>query len=145
MRKVSMVTDRELEILKILWARGKASVREVQDDLNKGAYRLNLMIAYVALSLPAHAYVLLPAAGLIGTLFALARMSENSELTVMRAAGLSLRQLALFVCVAALVVALPAGVGQPVALPAAEEFRGPGPIELGQAPALVVHPFQVRG
>lgn len=35
MRKVQMVTDRELEILKILWARGKASVREVQDDLNK--------------------------------------------------------------------------------------------------------------
>jgi predicted transcriptional regulator len=37
MRKVQMVTDRELEILKILWARGKASVREVQDDLNKSA------------------------------------------------------------------------------------------------------------
>ncbi len=32
-----MVTDRELEILKILWARGKASVREVQEDLNKTA------------------------------------------------------------------------------------------------------------
>jgi predicted transcriptional regulator len=32
-----MVTDRELEILKILWVRGKASVREVQDDLNKFA------------------------------------------------------------------------------------------------------------
>lgn len=37
MRKTQMVTDRELEILKILWARGKASVREVQDDLNKAA------------------------------------------------------------------------------------------------------------
>ena len=37
MRKVSMVTDRELEILKILWARGKASVREVQEDLNRSA------------------------------------------------------------------------------------------------------------
>jgi BlaI family transcriptional regulator, penicillinase repressor len=37
MRKVQMVTDRELEILKILWARSKASVREVQDDLNKTA------------------------------------------------------------------------------------------------------------
>jgi len=36
-RKVQMVTDRELEILKILWARGKASVREVQEDLNKFA------------------------------------------------------------------------------------------------------------
>ena len=37
MRKVQMVTDRELEILKVLWARGKASVREVQEDLNKTA------------------------------------------------------------------------------------------------------------
>ena len=33
MRKVQMVTDRELEILKILWTHGRASVREVQDDL----------------------------------------------------------------------------------------------------------------
>jgi BlaI family transcriptional regulator, penicillinase repressor len=32
-----MVTDRELEILKVLWARGEASVREVQDDLVKQA------------------------------------------------------------------------------------------------------------
>jgi BlaI family transcriptional regulator, penicillinase repressor len=32
-----MVTDRELEILKILWVRGQASVREVQDDLIKSA------------------------------------------------------------------------------------------------------------
>ena len=36
-RKVQMVTDRELEILKVLWVRGKASVREVQQDLNKFA------------------------------------------------------------------------------------------------------------
>ena len=35
MRKVQMVTDRELEILKILWAHGRASVREVQEDLIK--------------------------------------------------------------------------------------------------------------
>src|SRR6516165_2505446 len=32
-----MVTDRELEIMKILWARNKASVREVQEDLNRDA------------------------------------------------------------------------------------------------------------
>jgi BlaI family transcriptional regulator, penicillinase repressor len=37
MRKTQMVTDRELEILKVLWARGRASVREVQDDLNRSA------------------------------------------------------------------------------------------------------------
>lgn len=35
MRKTQMVTDRELEILKILWAHGKASVREVQEELNQ--------------------------------------------------------------------------------------------------------------
>ena len=50
--------------------------------------------------------MLLPAAGLIGTLFALARMSEHSEITVMRASGLSLRQLALHVAGAGLVIAL---------------------------------------
>jgi BlaI family transcriptional regulator, penicillinase repressor len=36
-RKTQMVTDRELEIMKILWARTKASVREVQEDLNRDA------------------------------------------------------------------------------------------------------------
>ena len=80
-------------------------IREL-DDLGRGSYRINAMLAYVALTLPSHAYVLLPAAGLIGTLFALARMSEHSEITVMRASGLSLRQLALHVGAAGLVIAL---------------------------------------
>jgi len=80
-------------------------IREL-DDLGRGNYRLNAMIAYVLLSLPSHAYVLLPAAGLIGTLFALARMSEHSEITVMRASGLSLAQLALHVAGVGIVVAI---------------------------------------
>ena len=37
MRKTQMVTDRELEIMKVLWARGRATVREVQEDLNRSA------------------------------------------------------------------------------------------------------------
>jgi lipopolysaccharide export system permease protein len=76
------------------------------DDLGKGAYRLPTMLAYVSLGMPANAYVLLPAAGLMGTLFALARMSENSEITVMRSSGLSLAQLAGHVAGAGIVVAL---------------------------------------
>jgi len=64
------------------------------------------MLGYVGLSLASHAYVLLPAAGLIGTLFALARMSEHSEITVMRASGFSLVQLAMHVGVAGIVIAL---------------------------------------
>ena len=61
-------------------------IREL-DDLGRGNYRLTAMLGFVTLTLPTHAYVLLPAAGLMGTLFALARMSEQSEITVMRASG----------------------------------------------------------
>lgn len=76
------------------------------DDLGRGNYRLTAMLGYVALTLPTHAYVLLPAAGLMGTLFALARMSEQSEITVMRASGFSLVQLALHVTGAGLIIAI---------------------------------------
>jgi lipopolysaccharide export system permease protein len=76
------------------------------DDLGKGAYRLPTMLGYVALGMPSNAYVLLPAAGLIGTLFALARMSENSEITVMRSSGLSMAQLAGHVAGAGVVIAI---------------------------------------
>ncbi len=79
-------------------------VREL-DDVGRGGYRLGVMIGFVMLSLPSHAYVLLPAAALIGTLFALARMSDQSELTVMRASGLSMMRLAGHVAGAGLVVA----------------------------------------
>ena len=79
-------------------------IREL-DDLGRGNYRINSMLGYVLLMLPTHAYVLLPPAALMGTLFALARMSEQSELTVMRASGLSLAQLALHVIGAGLVLA----------------------------------------
>jgi len=74
------------------------------DDLGRGNYRLTAMLMYVTLTLPSHAYVLLPAAGLMGTLFALARMSEHSEITVMRSSGLSLGQLALHVAAAGLAI-----------------------------------------
>ena len=91
------------------------------DDLGKGSYRLTAMLAYVTLMLPSHAYVLLPAAGLMGTLFALARMSENSEITVMRASGLSLRQLALHVAGAGAVIALTTLVFGELVTPYTEE------------------------
>ena len=95
-------------------------IREL-DDLGRGNYRLNSMLAYVALTLPSHAYVLLPAAGLIGTLFAIARMSEHSEITVMRSSGLSLAQLALHVGAAGLVVALATLVFGELVTPFTEE------------------------
>ncbi|MEO5693296.1 MAG: LPS export ABC transporter permease LptG [Usitatibacter sp.] len=95
-------------------------IREL-DDLGKGSYRLTAMLAFVTLMLPTHTYVLLPAAGLMGTLFALARMSEQSELTVMRASGLSLQQLALHVCGAGLAIAVATVVVGELVAPYTEE------------------------
>lgn len=65
-------------------------------DLGKGNYQLLSILAYVALQQPAHVVVIFPVAALMGTLFAVTRMSSQSELTVMRASGLSLRRLAGF-------------------------------------------------
>ena len=79
-------------------------IREL-DDVGKGGYRMPVMLIYVLLSLPAHAYVLLPAAALIGTLFVLSRLADQSELTVMRASGLSMARLAAYVGGAGCVVA----------------------------------------
>jgi lipopolysaccharide export system permease protein len=95
-------------------------IREL-DDLGKGSYRLTAMLGYVALMLPSHTYVLLPAAGLMGTLFALARMSEASELTVMRSSGLSLGRLALFVGGAGLAIGFAVAVVGELVTPFTEE------------------------
>ncbi|HZP92550.1 MAG TPA: LPS export ABC transporter permease LptG [Burkholderiales bacterium] len=64
-------------------------------DLGRGSYRLSLAVLYVVLSLPGHAYEIMPVAALIGTLFALSQLVANSEYTVMRVSGLSTRSMAL--------------------------------------------------
>lgn len=58
-------------------------------DLGVGEYHLRAILTFVLLSVPAHAYELFPVVVLIGTLYVLAHLANNSEYTVMRAAGLS--------------------------------------------------------
>jgi len=58
-------------------------------DLDRGNYHLREVTAFVLLSMPTHAYELLPIAVLIGSMYALAQLAANSEFTVMRAAGMS--------------------------------------------------------
>lgn len=65
-------------------------------DLGKSNYGLGVILAYVTLSQPAHVAIIFPVAALLGTIFAIARLSSQSELTVMRASGLSLARLAGF-------------------------------------------------
>jgi len=90
-------------------------------DLGKGDYNLQRVFAYVLLSTPTHAYELLPVAVLIGTLYVLAHLANNSEFTVMRAAGMSPAQAAVMLLRAGLVFAATTfAIGEWVA-PAAEE------------------------
>jgi lipopolysaccharide export system permease protein len=58
-------------------------------DLGRGEYRLQHVLAFVALSLPSHVYELFPVVVLIGTLYALSHLAANSEYTVMRGSGLA--------------------------------------------------------
>lgn len=59
-------------------------------DLNKGDYGLPQALWYVLLTAPRRAYEMLPMAALIGCLIGLGSLASNSELTVMRAAGVSI-------------------------------------------------------
>lgn len=89
--------------------------------LGKGSDGLVTAFVYVLLSQPSHIVVVFPVAALLGTLFAVSRLSTQSELTVMRASGLSLARLA---CLAAIIGVMFSAIifvfGELVA-PAAEE------------------------
>lgn len=62
-------------------------------SLGKGGYGLKDALIFIVLQAPANAYELMPVAALIGGIFALAALSGQSELTVIRASGVSVRRL----------------------------------------------------
>lgn len=63
------------------------------NEMGDTGYRLGYVLLFIALTMPGHIYELFPVAVLIGTIFALVQMAANSELTVYRASGVSLKQM----------------------------------------------------
>jgi lipopolysaccharide export system permease protein len=63
-------------------------IAEIQ-DLGRGGYQLENIVAFVVLTLPGRAYELSPIAVLIGTVYAMTTLARHSEITVLRASGLS--------------------------------------------------------
>ena len=65
------------------------------DELNdlEGAYTVWNAAHYVVLTAPRRIYDMLPMAALIGCLVGLGTLASNSELTVIRAAGVSIRRI----------------------------------------------------
>jgi lipopolysaccharide export system permease protein len=64
-------------------------------DIGKGQYDMTHVLFYMVLIVPSHIYELFPVAVLIGTIFALVQMASNSELTIYRCSGASLKQMIL--------------------------------------------------
>ncbi|HJW04136.1 MAG TPA: LPS export ABC transporter permease LptG [Azospira sp.] len=93
-------------------------INELQ-SIGKGSYGLQHALLYVLLTLPGRVYELMPIAVLIGALFSLSTLARHSEITVLRAAGLSTRDLLLTLFrVAGLFALLTFLIGEFVAPPA---------------------------
>ena len=59
------------------------------DSLGKGDYKLTQVVLYIACTIPRRCYDLFPTAALIGSLLGLGGLAATSELTALRAAGIS--------------------------------------------------------
>ena len=63
-------------------------VVEEMGDVGKGGYTVLHAVGWAALRIPARFYELAPIAVLIGTIFALARLAQSSQFTILRTSGL---------------------------------------------------------
>lgn len=70
------------------------------EHIGKGSYTVGHAVAWLAYTLPRRAYTLFPMSAVIGSLLGLGQLAASSELTAMRALGLSRRRLALSVAIA---------------------------------------------
>lgn len=75
-------------------------------DVGKGDYTVISVFEYMLLTLPQRAFLLFPFAALVGTLVGLGALSSSSELTVMRASGLSAARISVSVLTAGLALAI---------------------------------------
>jgi lipopolysaccharide export system permease protein len=109
-----------LSALLMLWS-GFELIGELGDvSPNRSTWR-SIVITFS--SVPANAYMLLPVAALLGSLFALAQLNQNSEYTVMRASGASMWQIIRPLITLGLAFALIAFLLAEFAVPAAENVR----------------------
>jgi lipopolysaccharide export system permease protein len=75
-------------------------------DIGRGNYGTPQAIIYMALTVPRRAYELFPYAAVVGALMALGQLAASSELTALRALGLSRRRLSMAVAGALAVLTL---------------------------------------
>ena len=74
-------------------------------NIGTGNYVFGHAVAWTAYTLPRRAYTLFPMAAVIGALMGLGQLAATSELTALRAVGLSRRRIAVSVAIAVIIVA----------------------------------------
>jgi lipopolysaccharide export system permease protein len=91
-----------LLVMSVLLALGALFVFiDQQDDIGTGHYTAASAVWYTLLNLPQQAYQLLPITALIGSLLGLGSLARGSEITVIRATGVSVARLTGTVLIAA--------------------------------------------
>lgn len=75
-------------------------------DLEKGSYGIIQVLQYVVLLIPKNLYEIFPMAALVGSILGLSTLARDSELIVMRAAGISVQRIVLSVVKVGLILAL---------------------------------------
>lgn len=91
-------------------------------DVGRGDYTVLGSIEYMLLTLPRRAFFLFPMAALVGTLIGLGSLSSTSELTVMRASGMSAARISVAVMKAGLLLAIVAMLVGELLAPYAERL-----------------------
>jgi lipopolysaccharide export system permease protein len=87
-----------------------------QDDIGHGSYTTFDAAKYVLLNLPEQAWALLPVSALLGSLMGLGSLARGSEITVIRAAGVSPWRIAVSALMAAgLLIVLEVALGEFIA------------------------------
>jgi lipopolysaccharide export system permease protein len=93
-----------------------------QDEIGIGSYALGDALLFVGLNLPKYAFDMLPIAALIGALLALGNMARSMELIVVRAAGVSVARIAMWVVGAGVVLMILTGVLGELVAPQMEQY-----------------------
>jgi len=75
-------------------------------DLDRGRYGILQIIQYVILTIPKTLYEVFPMAALIGSILGLSTLARDSELIVMRAAGISIQRIVFSVLKVGIILAL---------------------------------------
>ena len=84
-----------------------------QDDIGVGNYRAVDALFYVLLNLPEQAWQMLPIATLIGSLMGLGTLARGSEITVVRATGISPLRIAMSALIAGIIlIVIAVGLGE---------------------------------